>query len=153
MAKVLVVDANWDNLVVLQRALVAEGYEVAVALSGSFALTMLERERPDLIASLSDVQDMDAYDLCSIVRADPATRGIPFLLLAGASGPVPEAAVRAGVSRIISGRFSLTTLVTQVGDLLRRDPPDDRPTTRGAVDAELTRPSAMKIHDQMPHGS
>ena len=120
MAKVLLIDADWENLVALQKALAAEGYEVTVARSGSFALTMLEWDRPDLIVSLTENQDMDAYELCSIIRADPATRGIPFLLLAGPAGPAPGAAGRAGVSRVIAGKFNVSTLISQVGELLRR---------------------------------
>lgn len=120
MAKVLLIDADWENLVALQKALATAGYEVAVALSGSFALTMLEWDRPDLIVSLAENQDMDAYELCSIIRADPATRDMPFLLLTGPAGPIPGAAARAGISRVIAGKFNLSTLVSQVGELLSR---------------------------------
>jgi CheY-like chemotaxis protein len=120
MAKVLLIDADWENLVALQKALATAGYDVAVALSGSFALTMLEWDRPDIIVSLTENQDMDAYELCSIIRADPATMAIPFLLLTGPQGPAPGAAARAGVSRVIAGKFNVSTLVEQVGDLLRR---------------------------------
>jgi CheY-like chemotaxis protein len=91
---------------------------VAVALSGSFALTMLEWDRPDVIVSLTENQDMDGYELCSIIRADPATKDLPFLLLTGPAGPIPGAAARVGVSRVIAGRFNVETLVAQVGDLL-----------------------------------
>ena len=122
MPKVLLVDADWENLVALQKALTAAGYEVAVALSGSFALTMLEWDRPDCIVSLTENQDMDAYELCSIIRADPATKEIPFLLLTGPTGPAAGAAARAGVSRIIAGKFNVSTLVDQVRELLARKP-------------------------------
>jgi len=118
MAKVLLIDADWENLVALQKALASAGYDVAVALSGSFALTMLEWDRPDIIVSLAENQDMDAYELCSIIRADPTTKDIPFLLLTGQAGPQPGAAGRAGVSRVIAGKFNLSTLVSQVGELL-----------------------------------
>ena len=118
MAKILLIDADWDNLVALQKALATAEYEVAVALSGSFALTMLEWDRPDLIVSLAENQDMDGYELCSIIRADPATRDIPFLLLTGPAGPIPGAAARAGISRVIAGKFNVSTLVSQVGELL-----------------------------------
>src|SRR5262245_35664903 len=118
MAKVLLVDADWDNLVALQKALSTAGYEVSVALSGSFALTMLEWDRPDVIVSLTENQDMDGYELCSIIRADPATKDLPFLLLTGRAGPIAGAAARAGVSRVIAGRFNVSTLVAQVGELL-----------------------------------
>ena len=120
MPKVLLVDADWENLVALQKALTTAGYEVAVALSGSFALTMLEWDRPDCIVSLTENQDMDAYELCSIIRADPATKDIPFLLLTGPQGPSAGAAARAGVSRVIAGKFNVSTLVGQVGELLSR---------------------------------
>lgn len=136
MAKVLLIDAGWDNLVALQTALADAGYEVAVALSGSFALTMLERDRPDIIVSLPDIQDMDAYELCSIMRADPMTATIPFLLLTEAAGPVPGAAARARVSRIIAGKFSLSTLVSQVGELLAAGPAARRAPAVGAPEAE-----------------
>jgi CheY-like chemotaxis protein len=79
---------------------------------------MLEWDRPDVIVSLAENQDMDAYELCSIIRADPTTRGIPFLLLTGETGPLPGAAARAGVNRVIAGKFNVSTLVSQVGELL-----------------------------------
>jgi CheY-like chemotaxis protein len=131
MAKVLLIDADWENLVALQKALSTAGHEVTVALSGSFALTMLEWDRPDLIVSLSENQDMDAYELCSIIRADPATKAIPFLLLTGPAGPVPGAAGRAGVSRVIAGKYNLSTLVSQVGELLARCQPQAAPARPG----------------------
>lgn len=136
MAKVLLIDAGWDNLVALQKALVDSGYEVAVALSGSFALTMLERDRPDIIVSLPEIQDMDAYELCSIIRADPMTKTIPFLLLTEAAGPVPGAAARAGVNRVIAGKFSLSTLVNQVGELLTAGPVTKPAPAPSAPEAE-----------------
>ena len=71
-----------------------------------------------VIVSLTENQDMDGYELCSIIRADPATKDLPFLLLTGPSGPIPGAAARVGVSRVIAGKFNVATLVAQVGDLL-----------------------------------
>lgn len=134
MPKVLLVDADWENLVALQKALTAAGHEVAVALSGSFALTMLEWDRPDCIVSLTENQDMDAYELCSIIRADPATKDIPFLLLTGPAGPAPGAAARAGISRVIAGKFNVSTLVAQVGELLTRTPAPPAPAPAREVD-------------------
>ena len=134
MPKVLLVDADWENLVALQKALTAAGHEVAVALSGSFALTMLEWDRPDCIVSLTENQDMDAYELCSIIRADPATKDIPFLLLTGPAGPAPGAASRAGISRVIAGKFNVSTLVDQVGELLTRTPAPPAPAPAREVD-------------------
>jgi CheY-like chemotaxis protein len=144
MAKVLLIDADWENLVALQKALTEVGYEVTVALSGSFALTMLEWDRPDIIVSLTENQDMDAYELCSIIRADPATKDIPFLLLTGPQGPTAGAAARAGVTRVIAGKFNVSTLVGQVGELLSRKPPAAAPSIPPAPPAREATPTEVR---------
>ncbi len=118
MAKVLLVDTDEDKLAWLQKALVAEGYEVAVATSGSFALTMLEWNSPDLIVSQAHIPDIDGYELCSLVRSDPKTKRIPFLLLAGPSGPTSGAAAKAGVDMVLAGSFNASDVVGSVQRLL-----------------------------------
>jgi CheY-like chemotaxis protein len=117
-AKVLVVDANQDSRAALAHALTEAGYEAAVATSGSFALTMLEWEQPDLIVSYAKVQDMDGYELFTMVRRDPATKDTPFLLLAGRDRPIALAATEAGVDMTVTGDFTLTTVMTRIKELL-----------------------------------
>jgi CheY-like chemotaxis protein len=52
------------------------------APSGLYALTMLERERPDLIVSCEDLGDMTGHELLEIVREDGSTNDTVFVLLA-----------------------------------------------------------------------
>lgn len=117
-AKVLVVDANQDSRAALAHALTEAGYEAAVATSGSFALTMLEWEQPDLIVSYAKVQDMDGYELFTMVRRDPATKDTPFLLLAGRDRPIALAATEAGVDMTVTGDFSIDTVMLRIRELL-----------------------------------
>ncbi len=114
MAKVLLVDGSKERLQTNQRALTRSDYEVSLATSGSFALTMLEWDRPDLIASHVDIPDMGGYELCSVIRSDPKTRDIPFLLLAGSDGPVAAEAARAGVDMVLSGKINPSGVVDGV---------------------------------------
>jgi CheY-like chemotaxis protein len=122
-AKVLVVDANQDTRAALAHALTEAGYEAAVATSGSFALTMLEWEQPDLIVSYAKVQDMDGYELFTMVRRDPATKDTPFLLLAGRDRPIALAATEAGVDMTVTGDFTLDIVMSRVKELLGDAPP------------------------------
>jgi CheY-like chemotaxis protein len=122
-AKVLVVDANQDSRAALAQALTEAGYEAAVATSGSFALTMLEWEQPDLIVSYAKVQDMDGYELFTMVRRDPATKDTPFLLLAGRDRPIALAATEAGVDMTVTGDFTLETVMSRIKELLGDAPP------------------------------
>jgi CheY-like chemotaxis protein len=142
-AKVLVVDANQDSRVALAHALAQAGYEAAVATSGSFALTMLEWEQPDLIVSYAKVQDMDGYELFTMVRRDPATKDTPFLLLAGRDRPIALAATEAGVDMTVTGDFTLATVMSRIKELLGDAPP--------AAPARLPEPpAAAKGPAKMP---
>ena len=48
--------------------------EVALAPSGSFALTMLEWTRHDVVVSRARIDDMNGHELCAILKSDPGTR-------------------------------------------------------------------------------
>jgi CheY-like chemotaxis protein len=118
MPKVLLVDGDSARLGAVERVLTAAGYEVELAASGSFALTMLEWHRPDLVVSRADIPDLDGFELCSIIRSDPKTKDLPFLLLAGPTGPVAGAAARAGVDMVLGGSFNPTDVLKSVQRLV-----------------------------------
>ncbi|HKX05289.1 MAG TPA: DUF4388 domain-containing protein [Methylomirabilota bacterium] len=152
-AKVLVVDANQDSRAALAHALTEAGYEAAVATSGSFALTMLEWEQPDLIVSYAKVQDMDGYELFTMVRRDPATKDTPFLLLAGRDRPIALAATEAGVDMTVTGDFTLATVMTRVQELLGDTPtpmPAKLPPTPAASKAPVKMPARPPVNPPAP---
>lgn len=118
MSKVLLIDDDPERLQAVQKALGRAGYEVVLATNGSFALTMLEWDRPDLVVSRAELPEIDGYELCSIIRSDPKTKDLPFLLLAGPTGPIAGAAARAGVDMVLAGNFSPPDVVGSVRRLL-----------------------------------
>jgi CheY-like chemotaxis protein len=118
--KVLIADADPESRAALEKALIDGGYEVAAAPSGSFAVTMLEWERPDLVVSRARVEDMDGYELFALVRKDPTTMDTPFLLLAGLNRPIALAAAEAGVDMTMTGELTVDAVVGCVGELLAR---------------------------------
>lgn len=119
VARVLIVDADPGKLTVLKAALTHAAYHVTSATSASFALTTLERDRPDLIVSGNRTEDMDGVEFCSIVRSDPATHDIPFLLLSGPKRPTPWAVAQAGVDMLLAGDFVVSAVLDRIAKLLR----------------------------------
>lgn len=117
MARILLIDGDEDRSTVTSEALGEAQHDVHHAPTASFALTTLEWRRPDLIVSRAEIPDMDGYALCTIVRSDPKTKDIPFLLLA-AGGPTAGAAARAGVDMVLAGSFSSSDVVDSVRRLL-----------------------------------
>ena len=126
-AKVLIVDADPTKLQALKAALMTAAYHVTSATSASFALTTLERDRPDLIVSGSRTEDMDGVEFCSIIRSDPATHDIPFLLLSGPTRPTPWAVAQAGVDMLVAGDFVVSTVLDRISKLLRHVAPPAEP--------------------------
>jgi len=126
-AKVLIVDADPTKLQALEAALTTAAYHVTSATSASFALTTLERDRPDLIVSGNRTEDMDGVEFCSIIRSDPTTQDIPFLLLSGPTRPTPWAVAQAGVDMLLAGDFVVSTVLDRISKLLRHIAPQAEP--------------------------
>jgi len=127
LAKVLIVDADPAKLQALNAALTTAAYQVTSAASASFALTTLERDRPDLIVSGNRTEDMDGVEFCSIIRSDPTTHDIPFLLLSGPTRPTPWAVAQAGVDMLVAGDFVVSTVLDRISKLLRHVAPQSEP--------------------------
>jgi CheY-like chemotaxis protein len=121
MPKVLLVDPEPDSRGAFERALRGAGYEVSVAASGSFALTQLEWDRPDVIVTQARVDDMDGCELFGLVRSDPTTGEIPFLLLAGLERHIAAQAAEHGVDRLSTGHVSVPLFLADVRGLLVRE--------------------------------
>ncbi len=118
MAFVLVVDADPDNSVRLQKALELAGYGASVASSGTSALTMLRRRRPDLVVSQSVIDDMYGTELVSDIRADGKTKDIPVILLVDRASNM-GIATQTKADMILPDNSPVATVVTRVGTLLQ----------------------------------
>lgn len=119
MAFVLVVDADPDNSIRLQKALELAGYEVSVASSGTSALTTLRRRRPDLVLSQSVVDDMYGSELVSDIRGDRTSKEIPFILFVDRAAQMGVAATRTEADMILPDNSPVATIVTRVRTLLQ----------------------------------
>lgn len=78
---ILVVDDTPDNITLL-CSLLGEQYRNKVATNGVKALKIARTEpRPDLILLDIMMPEMDGYEVCRQLKADPATRHIPIIFL------------------------------------------------------------------------
>ena len=67
----------------LEQLLAAEGHEVAIASDGLEALAQIVSCRPDLILLDLELPELSGYEVCRRIKADPATRWIPIIILTG----------------------------------------------------------------------
>ncbi len=77
---ILLVDDTETNLDILVDTL-GEDHEVAVATDGPTALALAKEQTPDLILLDIMMPDMDGYEVCRRLMADPATAQTPVIFL------------------------------------------------------------------------
>jgi len=80
-ATILVVDDTPENLRLLLGLFQDTGFTVATANSGKMALDSVHQVAPDLILLDVKMPEMDGYEVCRRLKADPAVAGIPVLFI------------------------------------------------------------------------
>jgi putative two-component system response regulator len=80
MSRILVVD---DNLAILKQisSFLADDYQVSLAKSGSLALQICVREKPDIILLDVEMPEMDGFGVMAQLRTNPYLNRIPVIFL------------------------------------------------------------------------
>ena len=78
---ILIVDDTPENLEILTRMLVEQGYLVRPAINGDVAFKAVRRNMPDLILLDIMMPHMSGFEVCKRLKADKETREIPVIFL------------------------------------------------------------------------
>ncbi|HBB34653.1 MAG TPA: hybrid sensor histidine kinase/response regulator [Cyanobacteria bacterium UBA9273] len=81
LADLLVVDDTPDNLRLLAAMLSEHGYKVRKVISGQLALRVTSLAPPDLILLDINMPQMNGYEVCAALKADPTTAKIPVIFI------------------------------------------------------------------------
>jgi len=79
--RLLIVDDTLQNIQVLGTILREQHYQLNVAQDGQKALDMVAKVLPDLILLDVMMPEMDGYEACRRLKADPTTAHIPVIFL------------------------------------------------------------------------
>lgn len=79
--RVLVVEDNYMNKVLVKEILELNGYEVIEATTGTEAIQLIATERPDVVLMDLHLPGMDGITATRIIKADDANRLLPVLAL------------------------------------------------------------------------
>lgn len=81
MKKVLLVDDDVEFCEATELILQSKGFEVALAHDGKEGLDKIRSEKPDVVILDVMMPQMNGYDVCVIMKADPELKKIPVILL------------------------------------------------------------------------
>ena len=119
MPKVLVVDDSLSVRKVVEKALEGRGLQVLAAASGSEAIEMLERDRPDVVICDVVLPDKDGYQICQYVRAHATIGTTPVMLISGIdNGTVQARAAEVRSDEVLFKPFGVDDLVRKIDRLL-----------------------------------
>lgn len=79
--RVLYIEDNPDNRLLVQRVLMAEGYQVLVASNATDGLKLAESEHPNLILVDINMPEVDGYTLTGQLRKIPHLARVPIIAL------------------------------------------------------------------------
>src|SRR5262245_50619076 len=82
---------------------------------------MLEWNRHDVVISRALIDDMGGHELCAIVKADPSTREMRFVLVASAEEVTGVESAAAGVDLVLPPTMAGSAVVPLVTKLMRGD--------------------------------
>ena len=87
--KLLIVDDETINIQVLNEAFSAE-FQVFMATSGAKALAICAAKMPDLVLLDVMMPEMDGYEVCTRLKANPVTADIPVIFVTAHRDEVSE---------------------------------------------------------------
>jgi two-component system, sensor histidine kinase and response regulator len=112
---ILLVDDTPANLQLLSGMLRQQGYKLRPAPSGKLALRAAHALPPDLILLDIRMPEMDGYEVCELLKADPALKEIPVIFLSALSETTDKVkAFAAGGVDYITKPFQLDEVLARV---------------------------------------
>jgi len=79
--KILYIEDNEDNILILKRRLGRVGYDVSFAMDGAEGIRMAAELKPDLVLMDLSLPVLDGWEATRRLKAAPETRHIPVIAL------------------------------------------------------------------------
>jgi twitching motility two-component system response regulator PilG len=121
--RILVVEDEESLLKLETILLTVKGYDVVGSLTGGNALNILSSEAIDLILLDIMLPDIDGFEVCSRVKNDPRTSGIPVVILtAKKSKEDMERGMSCGASAYLTKPFKSAMIIDVIEKFIHGRP-------------------------------
>jgi CheY-like chemotaxis protein len=118
-ARILVVEDNPDNRILITDVLTSLDYEVLIAVDGEEGVAKARTEKPDLILMDLSLPQMDGWTATQQIRGIPSLKGVKIIALtAHAMVGDRERALEAGCDDYLSKPLDLKELAGKLTEYL-----------------------------------
>ena len=116
----LLVDDTPMNLGVLSEMLRSAGYRIRIALNGRKALEAAALQRPDLVLMDITMPELDGYEACAALKANPDLAQIPVIFLSAHDHPLDKVrAFEVGGADYIQKPYQAAEVLARIAHHLR----------------------------------
>lgn len=119
--RILYIEDNPENRMLVRRVLMAEGYELFDAADGPTGLRVADENLPDLILMDINLPELDGYEVTSRIKMVPKLAHIPIVAMtANVMKGDKEKSLAAGCDGYIQKPIDIDLLPEQVAKFLSR---------------------------------
>jgi len=149
-ARVLIVDDIPTNVRLLEARLTAEYYEVSSAHSGAEALAKCQEQDFDIILLDVMMPEMDGFEVCRRLKADPKTHHIPVLMITALDQPSDRVqGLDAGADDFLTKPVDDMQLMARVKSLVRLKSLTDELRARALTGQQIAIEDAIRAMDSI----
>lgn len=124
---ILSVDDEPANLALIRKLVTRLGYHLIEASNGEGALKAVVEHEPDVILLDVMMPDLNGFEVCRKIRAQPKFSGLPILLLTSLTATEDKAVgLEAGANDFLAKPFEEVELIARLRSLLRTKALQDR---------------------------
>jgi two-component system cell cycle response regulator len=149
-ARVLIVDDIPTNVRLLEARLTAEYYEVVTASSGPQALEICNSSDVDIVLLDVMMPDMDGFEVCRRLKANPKTHHVPVLMITALDQPSDRVkGLEVGADDFLTKPVDDMQLMARVKSLVRLKSLTDELRARALTGQQIAIEDAMRAMDKI----
>jgi two-component system, cell cycle response regulator DivK len=120
--RILIVEDQEDNRIILRRLLSTAGYDLIEAMNGEDGVALALSMRPDLILMDIQLPVMDGYEATRRIKSNAELKSIPVIAVTSYALSGDEAKARAaGCDAYVAKPFSPRQLLAKVREYLPKE--------------------------------
>jgi DNA-binding response OmpR family regulator len=142
---ILVVDDEPEAVELVEFNLKQAGFSVTTATDGEEALKKAKATLPALIVLDLMLPEIDGLEVCKLLRRDPATAGIPIIMLTAKAAEIDRVVgLELGADDYITKPFSPRELILRIRKILqRREAAEEKQETMRYGDLKIDVPKHL----------
>jgi two-component system, cell cycle response regulator DivK len=120
--RILYIEDNPENRMLMRRVLMAEGYEMEEAVDGQSGMAKAAERPPDLILMDINLPEIDGYEVTARLKQLPNMQGVPIIAVtANVMKGDREKTLAAGCDGYIQKPIDIDLLPSQIESYLKKD--------------------------------